>query len=303
MLHSILQQIWNQRRSTGWLFAELWIVFILMWYCLDVLYGFIHAERLPKGYDLEHVYKIRISSNPTQFVECTSEDSLQRFWSKPMEEVVRRIRQHPAVENAAMWLGTDAYTRRHMYQGYTVDSTRVTTANIRYVSPEYFDVMCIPLEQGRELFATQERASAEWNSAASPQPAVVTRGRAVTGRQRVRLAEERRLCPLRAFHPDAVPHLFPSDTVCALHLHPCASGGRYGRLCRPFLSRVAAAVAGGSLLPVRHTELSGAEDRAGCSRRHYALHPRCMAHCAFLHLQRVHRTEGPLRHCLSAAIS
>ena len=41
-----------------------------MWYCLDVLYGFIHAERLPKGYDLEHVYKIRISSNPTQFVEC-----------------------------------------------------------------------------------------------------------------------------------------------------------------------------------------------------------------------------------------
>ena len=89
----------------------------------------LSAERLPKGYDLEHVYKIRISSNPTQFVECTSEDSLQRFWFKPMEEVVRRIRQHPAVENAAMWLGTDAYTRRHMYQGYTVDSVRVTTAN------------------------------------------------------------------------------------------------------------------------------------------------------------------------------
>ena len=77
MIHSILHQIWNQRRSNGWLFAELLIVFTLMWYCVDVLYGFTHAERQPKGYDLEHVYKIRISCNPTQIVPCTSEDSLQ----------------------------------------------------------------------------------------------------------------------------------------------------------------------------------------------------------------------------------
>ena len=33
MIHSILHQIWNQRRSNGWLFAELLIVFTLMWYC------------------------------------------------------------------------------------------------------------------------------------------------------------------------------------------------------------------------------------------------------------------------------
>jgi hypothetical protein len=90
MIHSILHQIWNQRRSNGWLFAELLIVFTLMWYCVDVLYGFAHAERQPKGYDLEHVYKIRISCNPTQIVPCTSEDSLQTFWFKPMEEVLRR---------------------------------------------------------------------------------------------------------------------------------------------------------------------------------------------------------------------
>ena len=172
MIQSILHQIWNQRRSNGWLFAELLIVFTLMWYCVDVLYGFIRAERLPKGYDLEHVYKVRISSNPTQLVTCVTEDSLQRFWFKPMDEVMRRIGQHPAVESAAMWIGTDAYTRAHMYQGYTVDSVRVVSANIRYVTPAYFDVMRIPVEQGRELLAT---ASTEWNPVASPLPAVITR--------------------------------------------------------------------------------------------------------------------------------
>lgn len=170
MIYSILHQIWNQRRSNGWLFAELLIVFILMWYCVDVLYGFTHAERQPKGYDLENVYKVNISYNPTQLVLCDSEDSLQQFWFKPLEEVCRRIKQHPAVESAAMWLGTDTYTRGCVYQGYTTDSVHVVEANIRYVSPEYFTVMRIPVEQGSEIFA-----SAEWNPTASPQPAVVTR--------------------------------------------------------------------------------------------------------------------------------
>lgn len=87
MIKSILTQIWNQRRSNSWLFAELLIVFVLLWYCLDMLYAFAYAERQPKGYDLEHVYKVRISTNPMQLVLCSSEDSLQNFWFKPMEEV------------------------------------------------------------------------------------------------------------------------------------------------------------------------------------------------------------------------
>ncbi len=166
MIHSILHQIWNQRRSNGWLFAELLIVFTLMWYCVDILYGFGHAERQSKGYDLENVYKVRISCDPTQLVLCNSEDSLQQFWFKPLEEVFRRIKQHPAVESAAMWLGTDTYTRGHVEQGYTTDSVHVIIANIRYVSPEYFDVMRIPIVQGS--------AVTEWNYSASPVSAVIT---------------------------------------------------------------------------------------------------------------------------------
>ena len=71
MIKSILTQIWNQRRLNGWIFAELLIVFVLLWYCLDMLYAFAYAERQPKGYDLEHVYKVSISTNPTQLVLCS----------------------------------------------------------------------------------------------------------------------------------------------------------------------------------------------------------------------------------------
>ena len=153
MIKSILTQIWNQRRANGWLFAELLIVFVLLWYCLDMLYGFAYAERQPKGYDLEHVYKLRLSTNPKQLVLCSSEDSLQRFWFKPMEEAFRRIKEHQDVESASIWLGADAYTRNTVIQGYTMDSVHVTIANIRYVSPEYFDVMRIPIQEGAGMFS------------------------------------------------------------------------------------------------------------------------------------------------------
>lgn len=169
MIQAILHQIWNQRRSNGWLFAELLIVFTLLWYCIDILYGFTYAEQQPKGYDLEHVYKVRVSYNPTQLQLYSSEDSLQQFWFKPMEEIFRRIKQYPGVEDVAIWLGTDAYTRIHQFQGYSVDSVHVVSANIRYVSPEYFKVMRIPIKEGNEISVS------EWNSTVSPQLAVITR--------------------------------------------------------------------------------------------------------------------------------
>ncbi|WP_291529154.1 ABC transporter permease [Bacteroides sp. UBA939] len=186
MIKSILTQIWNQRRANGWLFAELLIVFVLLWYCLDILYGFAYAENQSKGYNLEHVYKIRLSSNPNQFIPCSSEDSLKRFWFNPIEEAVRRIKQYPGVESAGVWFGSDAYTRSVMFQGYTIDSVYVMSANIRYVSPEYFKVMRIPIQEGTGMFSGDMNAfestsgsslsfaSAEWNPAATPLPAVIT---------------------------------------------------------------------------------------------------------------------------------
>ena len=75
-----------------------------------------------------------------------------------MEEVFRRIKQNPDVESASIWLGSDAYARNTVFQGYTTDSISVKDANIRYVSPEYFDVMRIPIQEGTGMFSTDMNA-------------------------------------------------------------------------------------------------------------------------------------------------
>ncbi|MDR0894065.1 MAG: ABC transporter permease [Prevotellaceae bacterium] len=165
MLKQIIHQLWNRRRSNGWLFAELFIVFVLLWYCLDILYGFAYNGLQPKGYDIRHVYQVIIRANPTQLPAERTLETLQTQWLEPQEEILRRIRQYPGVESAAMWMGSDAYTRHTMYQGYTLDSVKVQLANIRYVSAAYFDVMRIPLQAGQV---------GEWEASIHPTPAVIT---------------------------------------------------------------------------------------------------------------------------------
>lgn len=83
MIKNILTQIWNQRRTNSWLFAELIIVFVLLWFCVDVLYGLVFARIQPKGYDQEHVYKVTVNCRDDQFIKMQDVDSISRSWWHP----------------------------------------------------------------------------------------------------------------------------------------------------------------------------------------------------------------------------
>lgn len=165
MIKNILTQIWNQRRSNGWLFAELLIVFTLLWYCIDILYNYTYAEYQSKGYDIEYTYRIEMHNNPTQTLYASDADSLAEFWWKPVEEVLRRIRNYPGIEAVSLWMGTDAYSTNYMHQAYTADSVNVKGANIRYVSGDYGNVFRTEMLRGG-----WER----WDAQTMPIPAIVS---------------------------------------------------------------------------------------------------------------------------------
>lgn len=165
MIKAILTQIWNQRRSNGWLFAELLIVFTLLWYSIDILYNYTYAEYQSKGYDIERTYRIEIQHNPTQTFYTNDADSLTEFWWKPVEEILRRIRNYPGIEAVALWMGTDAYSTNYTFQAYTTDSVAVKGANIRYVTGDYGNVFRIGMLRG---------GWEHWDVQTTPIPAVVS---------------------------------------------------------------------------------------------------------------------------------
>jgi putative ABC transport system permease protein len=160
----ILKQLWNQRRANAWLFMELMIVFVLLWFTLDVAWNYLRAGSYPKGYDTENVFDVRIERNP-----ILEKDPAVRSHSKEyLLEIYRRIGEYPGVESVCYYAGSKPYTDNSMFQGYSVeeDTAKVYAAKIRYISSSYLDVFQVKLLEGsRTGWDEQQHPSAAFITA------------------------------------------------------------------------------------------------------------------------------------------
>ena len=59
----LLKQIWNERRSNGWLWSELLIVFVVLWYVVDWTYVTARTYYEPVGFDITDTYYLELSLN------------------------------------------------------------------------------------------------------------------------------------------------------------------------------------------------------------------------------------------------
>ena len=61
MIKHILSIIWNQRRSNGWIFAELLVVAGVFWLMVDMFYVDTRTYYSPLGFDITNVWRFKLS--------------------------------------------------------------------------------------------------------------------------------------------------------------------------------------------------------------------------------------------------
>lgn len=143
------KQILAYRRSNLWLLAELFLVSIILWYCIDFLSVMIYKRYMePTGINTDHVYELRVERAPDYRITQNMLDSLDTYWVEPQLQIRKVLADHPSIESAAYYFGTRPYTNLYMSQGYSIDGESYILAPIRYVSKEYFDVLKIDLIAG-----------------------------------------------------------------------------------------------------------------------------------------------------------
>ena len=110
--------------SNGWLLAELFLVFIVMWFLCDSLGSMKYTFYQPLGYNIDHVYLLDVSTGGE------SHDSTFTETAKKVE-LVHRLQRVPGIEAVGLSLGSLPLSGTNMVLSYSItDSVGVSVRNV-----------------------------------------------------------------------------------------------------------------------------------------------------------------------------
>lgn len=90
MIKSLFRQMWNQRHANVWVWVELVVVLVLLWYSIDLVYNYEVAARQSKGYDTENVFDIQLNIKPA----LQNDSVLMSHSAEYLEQIYHLIQQY-----------------------------------------------------------------------------------------------------------------------------------------------------------------------------------------------------------------
>lgn len=136
MIQHIGKLIWNQRKRNAWIAAELFFVFIILWFIVDDLLVTAKVFFAPQGFDIEHVYQVDLGIEEDKIDSTTTETVLL---------LLERLKTCPDVEAACIGYAAMPFDGQNMYTSIyaqTQDTTKQKSINIKThkITPGYMDV-------------------------------------------------------------------------------------------------------------------------------------------------------------------
>ena len=137
-MKNLLVQVKNEWRASLFLFIELLLVFVVLWYIVDWTLVTARVYLSPLGYDTEHCYNITVSKltpksasyNPV----LTTDDDMQHLL-----ELTERLRHRPGIEAAALSQNCVPYNNGSNGLNVGLD-TLILNTHLLWVEPDFFRV-------------------------------------------------------------------------------------------------------------------------------------------------------------------
>ncbi len=143
ILHN-LRMIWSRFRSNGWVLAELFLVFVVMWFLCDSLGCLKYTFYRPLGYNIDHVYRLTtIIGGATSDTTLTNADRYLR--------ALKKLEQEPSVEAAALCYWSLPMHGSNSYSSLAAQDTIGVNARIINTTGGYIDVFRMSDDPQRPL--------------------------------------------------------------------------------------------------------------------------------------------------------
>lgn len=155
MLLHIFHMLWAQRRTNGWIFAEMVIAVCALWILADQVWVDVRCYQAPMGYDINNTWRFKLSVLPSEMTgEAEGDASPDQVTD--LLALMDRIRQEPEVEEVALTYWSMPYSTGNYWRGLFPlegDTAGVYAESFHalQVSPEYFDLFRMRDEQGQSI--------------------------------------------------------------------------------------------------------------------------------------------------------
>lgn len=151
MIKHLVSIIWNQRKSNAWIWVELLLVSVFLWYIVDYLLVIGITLTSPKGFDVQHAYYINIAEKGDKSEGYIPLDVKTTTSGDDMLVIADRIRTYPGVE--AVSYSRASYPYVDGYRGRMIGSDTIHYVGARYrdVTPDYFKVFRIKTKEGNDM--------------------------------------------------------------------------------------------------------------------------------------------------------
>lgn len=134
MIKHLVKLIWNQRRKNGWIAAELFLVFIVLWFIVDELLVTAKVFFSPQGFTVEHVYQV-------DFGFETDTAGWNISYGEAQLVIFDRLNTCPGVEAICAGYAALPFDGSTSYTGYFFkDSLRIRDIRRMRITPGFMDV-------------------------------------------------------------------------------------------------------------------------------------------------------------------
>jgi len=147
MIKHILKLIWNQRKSNIFLFGELLLVSVFLWFLVDFLYATGVTYFTPTGYHIEHTYRIVLNELTSNSPRYVSPEERTTTPGENLLTIVERIRSYPGVEAVSLSDASYPYSGGFRQGSFRIDTTSMRFSRFK-VSPDFFQVFGIQNPRG-----------------------------------------------------------------------------------------------------------------------------------------------------------
>ena len=116
MIKLIFKQLWNQRKMNTWIFLEIVVAGVFLWYTVDTAFVTTAVNLIPNGYEEEGMYKIELDGYRPNDKLYDKEVTTKEHRVETLQRMMDQVRTLPEVQsfylastasmpNSTSWLG------------------------------------------------------------------------------------------------------------------------------------------------------------------------------------------------------